>query len=251
MTEKVRAQKESVLSQGEIQRIGDTYISTLHGGTSTVALPQTIGDMMYRMLRIQDKLGERLEGDLRTRALISMLNCRKTAAIASGTLSPRDAVTQGREKLSTAEQIREALEDPFAVDEDGILDMLRDCQRMLASGAVAAIWTPQAERITAQLRDEKFPKVVHVFGPKEADVLPLLTKIATRSLSTDDLLQMGFIHTFIISGKGEDGTYHCFHKQGPSTHEHLEVTSLEDLFTHIFATSMDRPYLSIVGPLQS
>lgn len=247
---RLNTQGEEAGVVGEIRLNGDQYESSLGKGASVVPLAPDLGAMMHRILRIQDKLKDRIESDQRTRSLVSLLNCRKTAALAAGNLSPRDAVQAGLPQLRTKTEIREALDDPHLLDQDGLLEMLRDVERLLRAGSVPTLWTPQRERITAQLRDEKFPKIVHIFAPSETAVIDtLLVKIATRTLEVDDFIEMGFIHTFIVTGKGDDGTYHCFHKQGPSLNEKVDVTSLEDLFTHQFSGNMNRQYLSIAGPL--
>ncbi len=246
------AQETDAVLTGEIRAEGDSYISSLGNGASQVVLPPKIGKMMHQILRIQDKVRDRLEIDDRAKALVSLLNCRKTAALAGGTLPPREAVLSGLPKLNTKSAIREALDDPFTTDEDGILDMLRDVERLLRAGAIPTVWTPESERITTQLRDGTFPKIVHVFAPNETALTQsLLAKIVTRSLEVDDLVEMGFIHSFIVTGKGTDGTYHCFHKQGPSINEKIEVTSLDDLFAHQFGGSMKKQYLTIVGDLDT
>lgn len=253
MPEQIRSTKhgEEVMLSGEIRLEGDQYVSSLKNGASIVRLPHDIGEMMQQILRIQDRIQDKIQTDPRTRTLVSLLNCRKTAALASGALSPRDAVDTSHPQVRTKSEIRDALDDPYALDQDGILEMLRDVERLIRAGAVPTLWTPEHERITTQLRDEKFPKVVHIFAPPESVVIDtLLVKIATRTLEVDDFIDMGFIHTFVVTGKSDDGTYHCFHKQGPSLNEKVEVTSLQDLFAYQFSTTMNRQYLSIAGPLK-
>lgn len=232
--------------RGMYEKDGMWYASA--DGTNTVPVEDDLAQNIDLALRVQNKVDEALmaghrPGFLRT---IKMLNCRKTIFAVRGTASVDKLIN--KDLLKSENVSREEIDEA-----SGIPELKNDIEQMLDAGHLPVLGTKEDLQIKEHLDEhpEDLPAVVHVFDipPRYASRIIAGLMKGTGGLSADDAVtKLHRNHTFLVLGKSEDGSYLCFHKQGPDLYHKFELRDLDSLLQTTVAPVSGRLYISYIGP---
>jgi hypothetical protein len=242
-------QKKSIFKDG------DRWYVTLDG-VHGVETPKALGESLHNAMRFQKVANVAIERARPGRILeiLRMLNCRKGALMLSGNISFRDATSSEYPSIKDIKvSPRKALESGIR-DIDGVLDLMRDVDRLLRRGVHPIMSRGHEEKITATLDvQKKFPCIVHLFGLSAESAMKMRMKSMDNSLRVEDFFQsrLALYHTFIVLGKDRSGTYICFHKQGPSVYQEFEPSDLDSILNYNLPLDGHQHHMAMIGPLGS
>lgn len=221
---------EKFSNKNRVETKDGDYYSVI--GKSKVKISQSIGERVSKLLSLQTKVAQRLPHRKDLISLIQMLNCRKIASLTTNMSTLGQNINTNTPQIRSRPQILQEVSENFNVDADGILEMLRRIQIELDNGTTPAFWTANTIMpLLKQIGTEPFPKMVHVFEVKKS-MSEVELPLKMNHLTLEDILKMGFVHTFVVLGKDEiSGTIHCFHKQGPEINQIIEIVELSEIFT--------------------
>lgn len=228
-----------------VEKLGRYFVAD-EQGESVLHIPKDLGETVFKLLNLQKRLiKERfLRKDII--ALLRMLNCRKSVFLASGQLSFADTFRKGgKASFSNLQELRDYGER----DEDGIVMLFDDVERLLSLGKRPIIFGQHIEPLAPLVQSAGAPQVVHLFQILPKDILRLPHTV-------EDVIDMKptLTHSFIVLGRKRDGTLLCFHKAGPHLDDPMEVVSLEDVLLRYVAlpvaTDTQAYFLAIYGDLE-
>ena len=217
-------------------------------GVHTVPVEGKLAENIALALRVQEKVDEALIAGHRPGFLstVRMLNCRKTISAVRDTVPLRALLS--KEKLKPENISLESLEEA-----SGVPELMKDIEDILHSERSPILGSKDDMQIASYLDEHlsDLPAIVHVFDIPQKYLNEMVSKLLNHSgsLSTEDCMtKLNRNHTFLVLGKGSDGKYICFQKQGPEIHDKFELCELDQVLDFAINPVAGGMYLSFVGP---
>jgi hypothetical protein len=226
---RIRGREKPYGGAGRLELHNGEHVSVLGG--SRLILPPGRGRIVSRVLSIQQRLEAAESVSPRVARLLSLLNCRKTSDLLRGT-APLHVLVREDARMRRTGEIVHALPTQRR-DADGLVEMFRDLEVFLGGGRPVVVFgahTEGADRTNEHWLDmvvegDVFPQTVHVFNVKRTTPPEVKRRLEQGEGVFEDFLRLGFVHTFEVLGRAEDGVLHCIHKEGPLAHQKVSIVS--------------------------
>lgn len=195
-----------------------------------IPVPTDIATTISLALRFQDKI--KTENYPQLEKLLSRLNCRKVAFVASGKQSIEDAL--------------DLSEDP-----DGLEELFEDVRKIQEEGFLPTVVEHSYSEIIEALDEYEgsFPCIVHTFEVEtKSNLAKSLAELPDeKEIDLEQVKKMHRIHSFLVLGQHDD-TYVCFQKMGPMKHQPFEIVTIEKVFQS-YELDEDRTGYVFIGPV--